>query len=83
MEQPSKSRKVKGYLKAYRKWLDLVTRASLAHRDATARYATLTGSQLGEAERLKKEEARQKRTVAVGHERCPGCVNCGRGTSNR
>ena len=59
MEQPSKSRKVKGYLKAYRKWLDLVTRTSLAHRDATARYATLTGSQLGEAERLKKEERRK------------------------
>jgi len=53
--QPSKSRKVKGYLKAYRKWLDLVKRAGLAHREATARYATLTGSQLGEAERLKKE----------------------------
>ena len=51
MEQPSKSRKVKGYLRVHAAWELAVKKEKGLHAEKLTRRATLTGTQLAEVER--------------------------------
>jgi len=56
MGQPSKSRKVKGYLKARERYMMLSWKKQLACTEMLRRYGELTGSQIGEVNRLMEEK---------------------------